>query len=53
MKNQQENVEMELEQFKLQCTQLTSELGKSHIVGVMVMVLVLSAGEIKNYKIYI
>jgi hypothetical protein len=30
MKNQQENVEMELEQFKLKCTQLTSELGKSH-----------------------
>ena len=30
MKNQQENVQMELEQFKLQCTQLTSELGKSH-----------------------
>ena len=30
MKNQQENVEMELEQFKLQCTQLTNELGKSH-----------------------
>jgi hypothetical protein len=30
MKNQQENVQMELEQSKLQCTQLTSELGKSH-----------------------
>ena len=30
IKNEQENVQMELEQSKLQSTQLTSELGKLH-----------------------